>query len=235
MPIGKCVALAVVVLAVLLGAATAIAPATAWPTKPLKLVVPASAGGSSDAVGRILADGMSKVLGQPVIVENIPGSASIAGVTYVARSDPDGYTMPITSASIAIVPALRDDIPYDAEKELMPVSQINTSSHVLVVNANDTRAKTLPDLVAMLKEKPGFYNYASSGIGSTPHLMTELFMAYTGTKMAHIPFKSSGESALAILRGDVEATVDAMPVMFPLVQQGLLRAACRGAVGMLGA
>jgi tripartite-type tricarboxylate transporter receptor subunit TctC len=171
---------------------------------------------------------MSKVLGQPVVVENIAGTASILGVSYVAHSDPDGYTMLIASASIVIVPALRNDIPYDVEKDLTPVSQINTSSHVLVVNGNDTRAKTLPDLVAMLKEKPDFYNYASSGIGSTPHLMAELFMTYTGTKMTHIPFKSSGESGLALLRGEAEAVFDAMPAVLPMIQQGSLRALAVG-------
>ena len=223
MSIGKFVAIATAMLVVCWSAAP-VSAQTAWPTKPIKLVVAAAAGGSADAVGRVLADEMSKVLGQPVVVENIPGTSSILGTTYVSRSNPDGYTMLITSTVITIVPALRPDVPYDAKKDLTPVGQVNTSTHVLIVNANDERAKTLPDLVAMLKEKPGFYNFASSGIGSAPHLMTELFMAYSGTKMSHIPYKSSGESGLAILKGEVETVVDAMPAVFPHIQQGSLRA-----------
>jgi tripartite-type tricarboxylate transporter receptor subunit TctC len=194
-----------------------------YPTKPIKLVVPASAGGSADAVGRVLADGMAKVLGQPVVVENIASAASIAGTNYVAQSAPDGYTMLISSASIVILPALRSDIPYVAERDLAPVSQINTSGHVLVV-AEKSPVKTMQDLVTMLKAKPGFYNFGSSGVGSTPHLMTELFMASTGVAMTHIPYKSSGETALAVLKDEVQTTVDAMPAVLPHIQSGAMRA-----------
>jgi tripartite-type tricarboxylate transporter receptor subunit TctC len=204
--------------------ATAAWAQPAWPTRRIKLVVPASAGGSADAVGRILADGLSKVLGQTVIVENIPSMASIAGIRFVARSNPDGYTLLISSASIVILPSLRDDIGYNVKKDLTPVSQINSSSHVLAVSTEKSPAKTLPALVQMLREKPGHYNYASSGFGSTPHLMAELFMDYSGTQMNHVPYKSSGESGLAVLSGQVDVTIDAMPAMISYVQQGLLRA-----------
>jgi tripartite-type tricarboxylate transporter receptor subunit TctC len=195
-----------------------------YPNKPIKLIVPASAGGSADAVGRAMADELAKVLKQPIVVENIASAASIAGTNYVAQSEPDGYTMLISSASIVILPALRTDIPYVAERDLTPVTQINTSGHVLVVSAKSPY-KTAGDLVTALKAgKPGQYNYGSSGVGSTPHLMVELFMASTGVSMTHIPYKSSGETALAILKDEVLTTVDAMPAVLPHIQSGNMRA-----------
>lgn len=199
------------------------APASAqdlgnWPAKPLTMVVPSSPGGVSDIVGRLVADGLSQRIGRPVVVRNIPGAGSAAGNAAVSTSPPDGYTLIVNPpAPITIVPLLRPDLNYKAS-DLQPVSQVFTNAHLLVVNPKKISARTLPDLIELLKKNPNKYSYATSGIGSTYHLGTELFMHATGTKMTHVPFRSSGEGTTAVLGGHVDLEIMSPAQIMPMLR-----------------
>ena len=148
----------------------AFAPASAqdaWPSKPVRLIVPASAGGVADAVARLTGDALAKRLGQPVVIENVAGAASLVGTAAVAKAAPDGYTLLIAAiAPLGIVPHVRKT-PYVVERDLAPVAMVATQPHLLLVNRTKMPAATLTEFIALLKDNPGRYNYASSGAASS--------------------------------------------------------------------
>jgi tripartite-type tricarboxylate transporter receptor subunit TctC len=196
-------------LALMIGVLAASGPSFAqdaadYPSKPIRLVVPTAPGGGNDTTARAIADGVSKTIGQPIVVENIPGAGNVAGTAAVATAAPDGYTLLSSGASaIAISPHLVKDLPYKPS-DLAPVIQVSESSHVLVVNPEKVVATSLEELVKLLKENPDKYNYGSNGVGSNGHLVTELFLLRTGTKMVHVPFKGGNEVLTALLGGHID-------------------------------
>src|SRR5262245_25429575 len=169
------------------------AVAQSYPTKPVRLVLPYNPGGIIDYVGRTLAQHLGEPLGQPVVAENRPGAGGIAGTDAVARSAPDGYSIVLMDPAIVINPTLQPSVPYDLFQQLQTVSIVSSSPEVLVVSPH-LPVKTFAELVAYGKANPGKLNFASAGIGTTPHLAGEMFKQRTGIDATHIPYRGIGAS-----------------------------------------
>jgi tripartite-type tricarboxylate transporter receptor subunit TctC len=206
----------------------AVAPASAqdassWPSRPIRLVVPASAGGIADAVARLLGEGLAKRLGQPVVLDNVAGAASLIGTAAVAKAPPDGYTLLIGAiAPLGILPHVRKT-PYVVERDLAPVGVVATQPHLLLVNPEKMAARTLAEFIQLTKDNPGKFNYASSGAGQLNHLEMELLLLKTGTSMTHVPYKSSGDQATALIGGHVDAAVFGITAALPYIKSGAVR------------
>jgi tripartite-type tricarboxylate transporter receptor subunit TctC len=208
----------------LLLAGSAAAQPVAYPSKPVRVVVPSATGGSSDILGRLLADQFSERLGQRFIVENKPGAASIVGVDFVAKAPGDGYTLLIGAInSHATNQHLYKSLPYDPVKDFTPVSLITKTPNLLVVHPG-VPAKSVAELIALLKQNPDKYSFASSGAGTSLHLSGELFKLVTGTSMTHVPYKGSGPAMVDLIAGHVQIAFDNMSSTLPHVQAGRLRA-----------
>ncbi len=176
-----------------------------FPDKPIKIVVPYSTGGSSDSIGRLVADQLSKELGQPVIIENKPGAGSMIGTGYAAEEVPDGYTLLLVDVPFTIVPTLyKDRIRYNARETFAPIALVGESPMYLFVNAN-VKAKTPKELAELAKAAPGTITIGSGGNGSFSHLLAELFMRESGTQLLHVPYKSSGASVTDLAGGQIDA------------------------------
>ena len=187
--------------ALLAGTVLGLAPASAqtYPTRPITMVVPFAAGGSTDVVARIIAQKMSESLGQSVVIENVAGAGGSTGAARVAKAEPDGYTILMgTVATHALNPLMLKRKPYDAVTDFAPVSLLVIVPNVLVVNPS-LPAKTVPELIALLKADPAKYNYASSGVGTPLHLSGELFKAMTGVNMQHVPYRGSAPAMQDLL------------------------------------
>ena len=209
--------------AALLSAFTASA-ADDWPGRPVKIIVPFAPGGSTDVVARILADKLQAELRQPFVVENRAGAGGNIGADVVAKSNPDGYTLLMgTTGVLAINNYLYKDMSFDPQRDFAPVSYTSLITNILVVNAN-VPAKTVQDLVALAKAKPGELTFASSGAGSSTHLSAELFKSMTGTNILHVPYKGSSQAITDVMAGQVTMLIDNAPSSLPFVQQGKLRA-----------
>ena len=196
------------------------AQAQTWPQRQVTVVVPFTAGGTTDLFGRIIADGLQQKYGKPFIVENRPGAGGNVGSAVVAKAAPDGYTMLIgTISSHAINPYVYKNIPYDVDKDFAPVSLIATLPNMLAVG-KAVPANTFKEFVDYVKANPGKLNFASSGAGTSPHLAAELFALKTGTKMTHVPFRSSGDTMNALLGGHVQFAFDNATIVLPQVQAG---------------
>ncbi|HYF56243.1 MAG TPA: tripartite tricarboxylate transporter substrate-binding protein, partial [Salinarimonas sp.] len=196
------------IIAALLAWGSLVAPGfaqeAAWPQRQVTVVVPFGAGGTTDVFARIIAESLQAKYGQPFIVENKPGAGGNVGTGAVAKALPDGYTLLVGTVSThAINPFLYKNLPYDAEKSFEPVSGIATLPNLLVVNPK-VPARTVVELVDYLKQNPGRVNYASSGAGTSQHLAAELFQMKTGTKMTHVPFRSSSDIMNGIMGGHVD-------------------------------
>ena len=183
-------------------AATLPARAETFPSRPLHLIIPYGPGGIVDFAGRVLAQKMSDNLGQPVVAENKPGAGGIVGVDYVAHSDP-GYNFALMDPAIVINPTLQKSMPYDIFKDLVTISVINSSPEVLVV-APQLNIKTYAELVAYGKANPGKLNYASAGVGTTPHLAAEMWKLRTGIDAVHVPYKGIGASYTDMMSNKVQ-------------------------------
>lgn len=204
----------------------AVGPAAAqdFPTRPVTLVIPFAAGGSTDLVGRLIAERMSAELGQPVIVENKGGAGGNLGAAQVAKANPDGYTILMgTVATHALNPTLYKKMPYDPVTSFAPVSLLVVVPNVLVVNP-DFPAKTTEELIALLKKDPGKYAYASSGNGTPLHLSGELFKSMAGVDMQHIPYQGAGPALIDVLSGQVPIMFDNLPSSSGHIKSGKLRA-----------
>ncbi len=186
-------------------AAAAVLPARAetFPSRPLHLIIPYGPGGIVDFAGRVLAQKMSDNLGQPVVAENKPGAGGIVGVDYVAHSDPDGYNFALMDPAFVINPTLQKSMPYDIFKDLVTISVINSSPEVLVV-APQLGIKTYAELVAYGKANPGKLNYATAGVGTTPHLAAEMWKLRTGIDAVHVPYKGIGASFTDMMSNKVQ-------------------------------
>jgi tripartite-type tricarboxylate transporter receptor subunit TctC len=196
--------------------------AQAYPTKPLKLVLPYSPGGIIDYVGRTVAQHLGETLGQPVVAENRPGAGGIAGTDAVARSAPDGYTLVIMDPAIVINPTLQPSVPYDLFKQLETVSIISSSPEVLVV-APELPVKSVQDLIAYGKANPGKLNFASAGIGTTPHLAGELFKQRAGIEATHVPYRSIGQSYPDMMANKVQFAFSSIAGALPFTKDDRVR------------
>ena len=217
--------LALALAAVLSTAAVAQTPDEAarnYPTKPIRLIVPLGAGGGTDVMARMAAKELSEALGQPVIVENKPGVAAIIGTDFVAKAPADGYTLLVAPSSVLVVnPATRKTLPYNTQKDFVPISVMGRLSLLLTVNA-ESPFRSIRDLVAHAKAKPNEVSYASSS--PLYQLATELFKQKTGTAFLAIPYKSSGESTNALMGNQVTMSITDIPVVASLIKAGKLRA-----------
>ena len=205
--------------------ALGLAPVAAqtFPTRPITMVVPFAAGGSTDVVARIIAQKMSEGLGQQVIVENVAGAGGSTGAARVAKADPDGYTILMgTVATHALNPLMLKRKPYDAVTDFAPVSLLVIVPNVLVVHPS-LPAKTVPELIALLKADPAKYNYASSGVGTPLHLSGELFKSMAGVDMVHIPYKGAGPALIDVMGGHVPIMFDNLPSSTEHIRAGKLR------------
>lgn len=206
--------------------AAAQAPQPAYPTKPIKLIVPVPAGGAADVMARMIAAHLQTRWGQAVVVDNKPGAGSSVGMAVVAKAAPDGYTLGMGNvAANAINPAMKpDSFPYDPVKDFAAVTLVGITPLVLVVNPQKVPARTVPEFVAYLKANPGKLSYGSSGAGSALHVGMELFMQKTGTSMVHVAYKGSAPMITDLLGGQIDASMDAAATSWPQVQSGKLRA-----------
>ncbi|MGY8526408.1 Bug family tripartite tricarboxylate transporter substrate binding protein [Paracidovorax citrulli] len=195
-----------------------------WPGKPITYVVPFAAGGTTDVLGRLIAQGLTKSLGQSVVVENRPGAGGNIGSDVVAKANPDGYTLlggTISSHSINV--SLYPKMPYDPVKDFQPVALIGTLPNVMVVHA-DSPWKTVADVIAAAKAKPGSINFGSSGNGTSQHLAGELFSTMSGVKLVHVAYKGSSPATQALLGKQVDLLFENSVAAMPLIQAGKLRA-----------
>lgn len=195
-----------------------------WPTDTVKIIVPFTAGGTTDIFARVIGDHLQKAFGKPFIIENVPGAASVNGIAQVARSKPDGLTIGIASTSgLAINPLMRpDQVPYKPLKDLIPVSMFDKVPNVLVVNPAKLPVKSVPELIEYLKKNPGKVAYGSSGVGTSQHLAAEMFQQMTGTKMTHVPYPGSARMVTDMIGGQVALSFDNVPLLLPHVQGGKL-------------
>ena len=200
------------------------AQAQNWPTKPVRIIVPFGPGGAVDVLGRQLAEKLSLQWGQPVVVENRPGSATIAAAELVARSPADGHTILFTSSStLSVNPHMFAKLPYDAEKDFAPVTMPALMLQVLTVH-HSLKANTFPELIALARAKPGAINYGSPGIGSVAHLAMEMLKAKAGIDLVHVPYKGGAQAGTAAIAGEVQLLISAIPSAQPHLKAGRLRA-----------
>ena len=194
----------------------------AWPSKPVSLVVPFPAGGTTDVLARALAERLSPAIGQPVIVENKPGAGATIGADYVAKAKADGHTLLIGAVHHTIASSVYKKLPYDFQKGFEPVTVIAMVPNVLVVNAR-TPAKNVNELVALIKAKPAEASYGSNGNGTAQHLIGTQFQQQTGTRLQHIPYKGSGPLATDLLGGQILMSFDTITPVLPHIKAGKLR------------
>ena len=204
----------------LLAAATA--HAQTYPSKAVRLVVPFAAGGSTDIIGRTVGQKLNELWGQPVVVDNRPGGSTVIGTDIVAKAAPDGHTLLITPAPFTIVPSLIAKLPYDPTRDFEPVTLINTTPLVVVVHPG-VPAKSVKELIALAKRRPGALNYGSSGSGGSNHLAGELFNAMAGVKMVHIPYKGNAPALTDLVGGHVDVVFNGLTSAMPLIRSGKLR------------
>ena len=196
---------------------------SAYPEKPIKLVVPYAPGGSADIAARLISDAWAKALGGTMYIENKGGAGGNLGVDLVAKSDGDGYTLGLQTVSLAINPGLTPKMPYDTLKDLAPIGLVASSQHVLVTT-NSFPAKSIAELVSLVKSKPGQFNYGSAGAGSTFHMSAELFKAVAGVSILHIPYRGGGPALIDTIAGQVDMSFPVLAAALPHVQAGKLKA-----------
>ncbi len=226
------------VVGLLCGSAVAQAPSTgsartkpgveasgqAYPNKPLRLIVPFPPGGGNDILARSVGQRLSETIGQQIIVDNRGGAGGMIGAELAARAAPDGYTLFLASiGNLAFTPALHARLPYDPIKDFAPVTLLATSAFIMVVNPS-VPAKSVKDLIALAKAKPGQLNYASAGQGSSLHMTGEIFKLFTGTDLVHIAYKGSAPALTDLISGQVQIMFGTMPATLPQVKTGKLRA-----------
>ena len=211
-----------VALALGISVAAPVAAAQDYPNRPIRIIVPQSAGGSTDSVARTVAQRLTDVLGQSVVVDNRPGSGSLNGTELAARATPDGHTLLVVAASLSISPAVRKKLPFDVINDFAPITQLVDLPHFLVVHPS-VPANNVKELIAVAKAKPGELNVATSGIATSTHMASELFLYMTGTKMVHVPFKGGGPGIVAMLAGQCHLYFATISTSLPHVKAGKLR------------
>ena len=197
--------------------------AQSYPARAVRLVVPSAPGGGADITARIISPRLSELLGQQVVVENRAGAGTMIGSETVARAAPDGYTLLLGISTLAINPAMVRKVPYDALKDFATISQLVSLPNILVTHPS-LPAKTVKELVAFAKARPGQLNFASAGVGTNPHLSMELFLSMTGLRMIHIPYKGAGPGVVDLVAGHVPVMTPSILSGLPHVKSGRLRA-----------
>lgn len=211
--VGLCVALSCLVSA---------ASAQQYPTRTVRLIAHSSPGGTSDILGRLVAQKLTEALGQQVVVENRAGASGIIGVEVAAKSAPDGYTMLITQTSIAINPSMFAKLPYNALRDFAPITQLVAAPNVLVVHPS-VPAKTVKEFIALAKARPGSLINGSPGQGTSPHLSAELFKIMSGIKLEHVQYKGAGMAIVGLLAGEVPVMFTTPPTAMPYLKANRLR------------
>jgi len=198
------------------------AQTTAYPNRPIKLVVPFVPGGTLDVVARLLGKNLSEAFGQAVIVDNKAGAGGVVGVDYVAKSAPDGYTLVLNSATPMVTVVSLQKTPYELLRDLAPVSQVSTFDYVLSVNAK-SGLQNMQELVQWAKKQPGKLNYASAGTGSGQHMYMELAKSVAGVQLQHIPYKGAAGAATDVVGGQVPLSVQSMPSSIAFIRSNKLK------------
>lgn len=194
-----------------------------YPNRPVKLIVGFAPGGAADTTARIVSEALSRELGQPIVVENKPGAGSSIAADFVTKADPDGYTVLIASpSSISVNPAINPKLRYKGS-DLLPITQITSSPLVLAVNPN-IGVNSVEDLIALAKKDPGALNFASSGMGSAPHLGGALLQDVANIQMQHVPYKGGAPAIQSVVAGDTQLTIGTPPSVMPQVKAGNLKA-----------
>ena len=199
------------------------AAVTTYPTKPIRIIVPQSAGGSTDLAARVVTQRLSDALGQAIVVDNRPGAGSLNGTETVAKAPPDGYTLLAVAASFTINPSLHEKLPFDPVRDFAPITRLAALPHILVVHPA-LPVKSVKDLIALAKAKPGELNYASSGVATSTHLAAELFKHLTGTDMVQVPFKGGAPGVIGLLSGQVQLYFATISTALPHVKANKIRA-----------
>ncbi len=210
-------------------AAAAIAPfadasADEYPSRPVQLIVPYAPGGSGDLLARLLGNQLSKLWGQQVVIENKPGAGGLIGTETAAKSSPDGYTLYLaTDGPLTIAATLHRHLPYDWKRDFTPISMMAVGYQILLTSPK-LPATNLKDFIALAKQNPGKYNFASIGVGSAPHLAAELFLSMAGLKLTHVPYPGSSQQCIAaLISGDVAMFMVGTSTAVPFVQAGTVR------------
>jgi len=204
-------------------AAPATMAQTAFPERPIRVVIPFPPGGSVDPIARVVLLKTGELLGQPMVLDNRAGGNTAIGAGLVSKAAPDGYTLMFTAASTHVLHTLQAPQPYDALKDFLPVGAASRSSYMLAVHPS-VPARTLPELIAFAKANPGRLNYASSGTGNTNHLAGELFNLLAGTRIVHVPYKGGAPALQDLVAGRVQMMLTNVPLLQPQVDAGNLRA-----------
>jgi tripartite-type tricarboxylate transporter receptor subunit TctC len=198
------------------------AQAQGYPARPVRFIVPFAAGGSTDIIARALGAKLTETLGQTFIVDNRPGGGTVIGTETVARSPADGYVLLVVPAPFTINPSLLPKLPYDPLADFTPITLINTTPLVLVVNPS-VPARNVRELIALAKSRPGMLNYGSSGTGGSNHLAGELFQAMAGVKMVHVPYKGNAPALTDLVGGHVDLIFNGLTSAYPLIKSNKLR------------
>ena len=203
--------------------AASVAIAQPYPARPIRIIVPQSPGASTDITARLVAQGLNDAFKQPVIVDNRPGSSGIAGTELVARAAPDGYTLMVVASSFSINPALGRKLPYDSIRDFTTVVQLSKFPNMLAAHPS-APVKTLQDVMALAKAKPGQITYASAGVATGTHMTAELLKYMTGIDLLHVPYKGGGPAMTAAMGGQTQLLVATSVGLLPHVRAGKLRA-----------
>jgi len=206
----------------------AVAAAQDFPTKPIRLIVPFPAGGPNDIIARVIGQRMSELTKQPVLIDNRGGQAGVLGTDAVAKANPDGYTIGITSASALVISPTMEQVPYDVSRDFAPVTLVVTVPEMLVV-ASNVPAKNMDELIALAKAQPGKLNFASAGVGGLPHLAGELFKLTAKIDVVHVPYRGAAPAINDLLGQQVQMTFLDLPVLLPHIKAGSLRPIALGA------
>jgi len=212
--------LGLVALAALIAAQ---ASAQTYPSRPVKVIVSFAPGGIADTTGRLIAQGLSTAFDKPVVVENRPGAGAIVGIALVAKAAPDGYTLLLANTNVSTNPALYAQLPYDADRELIPVANAVITPAVLVVYPS-VPVTNIHDFLALVRAQPGQIDYASVGVGSFPHLAMEMLDQMAGLKLAHVPYKGFAPAVTAVMAGEVQVLASDVPTALPNIEAGKLKA-----------
>lgn len=201
------------------------APAVAagYPEKPIRILIPFAPGGGTDVLARAVSDKLTEALGTSIIVDNRPGAGGTLGTALVARAAPDGYTFLFTSASYTFAPNFYRDLPYDPVKDFKPITMFGSSPNVLAVHPS-LPVKSVKELIALARKRPGDINYASAGRGSNIHLTTELFLYMAKIKLTQVPYKGGGPAQIAVMSGESQVLIPSISSVLPFVKSGRLRA-----------
>jgi tripartite-type tricarboxylate transporter receptor subunit TctC len=193
-----------------------------YPSKPVRMIVPSSAGGGTDIVARIIAPELSKRLGQQVVIDNRPGAGTMIGIEVAAKSPSDGYTVLVGLSTLAINSAIYKKVPYDPRRDFAPITQAVSSASIIVVHPS-VPVTTLKELITFARARPGQLNYASAGTGTYPHMTMELFLSMARLKMVHIPYKGTAPAMIDMIAGQVAAMAATVLTGMPHIRSGRLR------------